>query len=71
MIVWNYLVGVFEFKNFEIGTKSICQAITEQTKNATFTLIGDGYNILLVIIRFKNNFSWISTYVEVLWIYKR
>ncbi|WP_434334812.1 hypothetical protein V2P43_01285 [Mycoplasma capricolum subsp. capricolum] len=49
----------------------MCQAITEQTKNATFTLIGGGYNILLVIIRFKDNFSWISTYVEVLWIYKR
>ncbi|WP_434329229.1 hypothetical protein [Mycoplasma capricolum] len=45
--------------------------MAEQTKNAAFTLIGGGDNILLVIIRFKDNFSWISTYVEGLWIYKR
>ncbi|WP_434337649.1 phosphoglycerate kinase [Mycoplasma capricolum] len=61
-IVWNGPVGVFEFKNFETGTKSICQAIAEQTKTGAFTLIGGGDSASAAInMGFKDNFSWIST----------
>ncbi|WFQ91672.1 phosphoglycerate kinase [Mycoplasma feriruminatoris] len=61
-IVWNGPVGVFEFKNFEKGTRAVCQAIAEQTKKGAFTLIGGGDSASAAInMGFKDDFSWIST----------
>ncbi len=38
-IIWNGPMGVFEFKNFEAGTKGICEAIKN---NPGLTIIGGG-----------------------------
>jgi len=41
-IVWNGPVGVFEFENFEHGTKSLMNAVIEATKKGAVTIIGGG-----------------------------
>lgn len=42
-IVWNGPMGVFEFKNFENGTKEVMDAVVKATKeNGTTSIIGGG-----------------------------
>lgn len=41
-ILWNGPMGVFEFKSFENGTKSIGNALAEATKKGAYSLIGGG-----------------------------
>jgi phosphoglycerate kinase len=41
-IVWNGPVGVFEFKNFASGTKSIMDAVVEATSKGATVIIGGG-----------------------------
>jgi len=41
-IVWNGPLGVFEFPNFEQGTRSALDAAVTATKNGTITVIGGG-----------------------------
>jgi len=41
-IVWNGPAGVFEWKPFEAGTKSLMDAVVEVTKNGAVTIIGGG-----------------------------
>jgi phosphoglycerate kinase len=41
-IVWNGPVGVFEWENFEVGTKSLMNAVIEATKKGSITIIGGG-----------------------------
>ncbi|UWD35208.1 phosphoglycerate kinase [Mycoplasma cottewii] len=61
-IIWNGPLGVFEFKNYENGTNSICKAVAEQTKKGAFTLIGGGDSAAAAIkLGFKQDFTWIST----------
>jgi len=43
-VIWNGAAGVFEFSNFENGTKAICNALAKN-KEAT-TIIGGGDNAL-------------------------
>ena len=44
-IIWNGPMGVFEFKNFENGTKKIGEFIVEATKNGAYSLIGGGDSV--------------------------
>jgi len=41
-IVWNGPAGVFEWKPFEQGTKSLLDAVVEVTKSGSVTIIGGG-----------------------------
>ncbi|WP_391592193.1 Phosphoglycerate kinase [[Mycoplasma] cavipharyngis] len=41
-VVWNGPVGVFEFSNYQTGTRAIANKMQEITKNNAFTLIGGG-----------------------------
>jgi phosphoglycerate kinase len=41
-------MGVFEFSNFENGTKEIALAIVEATKNGAFSLVGGGDSVAAV-----------------------
>ena len=59
-IIWNGPVGVFEMKNFNKGTLSICEAIAKQ--KSIFSVIGGGDSAAAAIqLGFKEKFSWIST----------
>ncbi len=44
-IIWNGPVGVFEFKNYENGTKQIGEFIVEATQNGAFSLVGGGDSV--------------------------
>ena len=48
LILWNGPMGVFEFSNFESGTKSIAHAIKNATKNGAFSLIGGGDSVAAI-----------------------
>lgn len=41
-IVWNGPPGVFEFPNFEAGTKAVMNAVVAATANGATTIIGGG-----------------------------
>lgn len=41
-ILWNGPMGVFEFSNFEVGTKAIGEAVCQATAVGAFSLIGGG-----------------------------
>lgn len=58
-IIWNGPVGVFEFENFQKGTKSIAKAIA---KSKSFSIAGGG-DTIAAIEKFdiKNDISYIST----------
>ena len=47
-ILWNGPMGVFEMSNFELGTKSIAEAIVEATKNKTYSLVGGGDSVAAI-----------------------
>ena len=58
-IVWNGPMGVFEFKNYQIGTKEICGAVAT---NSGKTIIGGGDSAAAVIkFGYKNDVTHIST----------
>ena len=41
-VVWNGPMGVFEWANFEQGTKGVMDAIVKATSSGTTTIIGGG-----------------------------
>merc|ERR1719333_1211511 len=41
-VIWNGPMGVFEMKSFEVGTKSLMDAVVEATKAGVITVIGGG-----------------------------
>merc|ERR1719517_140090 len=41
-IIWNGPMGVFEMAKFEIGTKSLMDAVVKATAAGTITVIGGG-----------------------------
>jgi phosphoglycerate kinase len=47
-ILWNGPMGVFEFSNFENGTKQIALAIVDATKKGAFSLVGGGDSVAAV-----------------------
>ncbi len=61
-ILWNGPMGVFEFSNFENGTKSVALAVAKSTANGAFSLIGGG-DSAAAIKKFdlKEEVSYVST----------
>ena len=45
-IIWNGPMGVFEMENFSVGTKSIAEAICQQTKKGAFSVVGGGTQLM-------------------------
>merc|ERR1712010_136747 len=41
-IIWNGPMGVFEMKSFEVGTKTMMDAVVDATKAGCVTVIGGG-----------------------------
>ena len=62
LILWNGPMGVFEFSNFESGTKSIANAIVNATKNGAFSLIGGGDSVAAINkFNLAEKVSYVST----------
>ena len=58
-IIWNGPMGVFEFENYQNGTKMICEAMS---KNNGITIIGGGDSAAAAIkFGYKEKFTHIST----------
>ena len=47
-ILWNGPAGVFEFSNFENGTKSVANALVQATEAGAFSLIGGGDSVAAI-----------------------
>ena len=47
-ILWNGPTGVFEFENFEDGTRAVAEAIAEATNKGAFSLIGGGDSVAAI-----------------------
>lgn len=62
-ILWNGPMGVFEFSNFEDGTKEVALAVAEATKkNNAFSVVGGGDSVAAVNkFKLHPNISFIST----------
>ncbi len=61
-ILWNGPAGVFEFANFEAGSRAIAEAIAEATKNGAFSLIGGGDSVACINkFGMADQVSYIST----------
>lgn len=61
MIFWNGPMGVFEQKEFQAGTKAVCEAIKD-IEGKAFTVCGGGDSASAVKkFGFKSNFSHVST----------
>ena len=61
-ILWNGPAGVFEFSNFEKGTRSIAEAVAEATDRGAFSLVGGG-DSAAAVHRFgvQDRVSYVST----------
>lgn len=63
-VFWNGPCGVFEFNNFQEGTKAICECLKNLTvSHGTFTLIGGGDSATAIVTLgySENDYSFIST----------
>lgn len=61
-IFWNGPMGVFENAQLQEGTKAICQACADATKNGAFTVIGGGDSAAAAKkFGFTKEFSHVST----------
>lgn len=61
-ILWNGPMGVFEMPAFELGTKSIAQAVAQATKFGAFSLIGGGDSAAAIQqFNLSKQVSYIST----------
>ncbi|SCD19372.1 Phosphoglycerate kinase [Proteiniphilum saccharofermentans] len=47
-ILWNGPVGVFEFDNFDRGSRAVSDAIVDATKKGAFSLVGGGDSVACV-----------------------
>lgn len=47
-ILWNGPVGVFEFDNFDKGSRAVSEAIVEATRKGAFSLVGGGDSVACV-----------------------
>lgn len=47
-ILWNGPVGVFEFDNFDKGSRAVANAIVDATKQGAFSLIGGGDSVACI-----------------------
>jgi phosphoglycerate kinase len=48
LILWNGPMGVFEFSNFNTGTKKIGESIGKATQNGAYSLVGGGDSVAAV-----------------------
>ncbi|BBA17271.1 phosphoglycerate kinase [Blattabacterium cuenoti STAT] len=61
-ILWNGPLGVFEFANFSLGTKSIARTIANVTERGAFSLVGGGDSIAsLKMENCDKKISYLST----------
>jgi len=61
-ILWNGPMGVFEFSNFEKGTKEIALAIAEATSKGCYSLVGGGDSVAAVgKYHLADKVSYVST----------
>lgn len=62
VILWNGPMGVFEFENFSLGTKSVGQFIVDSTSNGCFSLVGGGDSVSAAKqFNLSEGMSYIST----------
>ncbi|PWT96755.1 MAG: phosphoglycerate kinase [Bacteroidetes bacterium] len=62
LILWNGPMGVFEFPNFQHGTRAIAQAVAEATKKGAFSLVGGGDSVAAVNqFGYADKVSYVST----------
>lgn len=47
-ILWNGPMGVFEMENFQLGTKTVAEAVAEATENGAFSLVGGGDSVAAI-----------------------
>lgn len=47
-ILWNGPMGVFEFSNFQEGTKAIAEAVAKATSKGAYSLIGGGDSVAAI-----------------------
>ena len=61
-LLWNGPAGVFEFSNFEAGTRSIAEAVANATDRGAFSLVGGG-DSAAAVHRFgvQDRVSYVST----------
>src|SRR4029079_6621728 len=61
-ILWNGPMGVFEFSNFQQGTKAIAEAVAEATQSGAYSLIGGGDSVSAVNkFKLADKVSYVST----------
>ena len=61
-ILWNGPVGVFEFDNFDQGSRAVAEAIVEATEKGAFSLIGGGDTVACANkFGLADKFSYVST----------
>lgn len=61
-ILWNGPMGVFEFSNFQEGTKAIALAVAEATSKGAYSLIGGGDSVSAINkFHLAEKVSYVST----------
>lgn len=61
-ILWNGPLGVFEFPNFDTGTRALGDSIVTQTKSGAFSLVGGGDSVAAVkLFGLEDKVSYVST----------
>ncbi len=61
-ILFNGPMGVFEFSNFEDGTKTVCNAIVRATEAGAYSLVGGGDSVAAINkYHLKDHVSYVST----------
>jgi len=61
-LLWNGPAGVFEFSNFQEGTRALAQAVADATRRGAFSLIGGGDSAAAVhAFGLEDQVSYVST----------
>ncbi len=61
-VFWNGPTGVFEFENFQHGTKAVAEAVAEVKANGGTSIIGGGDSVAAINkFGLADKMSWIST----------
>ncbi len=61
-ILWNGPMGVFEFANYAIGTKSVAETVAQATAEGAFSLVGGGDSVAAVNqMGLADKVSYVST----------
>lgn len=61
-LLWNGPAGVFEFSNFQEGTRAMAQAVADATRRGAFSLIGGGDSAAAVhAFGLEGQVSYVST----------